>query len=700
MNPEISGGTEPDFGNLNPTDVENLEQEELINDNTLDLEELFNFENIEEEEGSTVEEQCKHCNVNNVNIDDQDELIDDTSENQDELIDDTSENQDEPIEDTSENQDEPIDDNSENQDEPFNDKNMNQEEFSMTLEKDEIDKNDIELEILVNDTRTQQEPFINKKLEEGQFIENVRNNGRKETSENNFELIQPDNDQVLKPGVHLNDLNLQKITKDDSTAENEAFIKKSSQEKAIMVRNTQKEEPLNEDVKEEQIIEDMTEEPFSLEMNVKQGFIIDKINLVNEEPVIAEITIDKTKSNVETLDIEMMPEPEKLISSQTSKIHLSPDASQAVISPGGSKKRLSQIISFPERLQLPSQDVFNQRIQDFKGESILKQVLKQVASLERSEGNFSNKSFLIQQALLSNDRFSNTLEGLSNQSFTTSDELFRNLSNIVNKDSSDSFPGLLGSFGEEAILLLNNKSFSGNEELIESLGSERDVSNNLTNVNHVELQNSESFMDEFGISEEEIFRAPSQAKLNNLTEKLVVDNTQPDSGESNFSDPAVLKFPIKEKSTIIKEESKSMKNLNPEMPNLDYLNLFQFIFNRPTFQNFDINMPGLKSNKDNENLGIIGVNNSVLKKLDIRETTQPFPVDLIHPEINPSQINQPTDIKQSSGNNRFIRGEKKKSELNQEPQIIEAIQIPTQSQRKHSIQLGSITPALGGVFSF
>ena len=685
MNPEISGGTEPDFGNLNPTDVENLEQEELINDNTLDLEELFNFENIEEEEGSTVEE----AEPLNVNIDDQDEHIDDTSENQDE-----------PIEDTSENQDEPIDDNSENQDEPFNDKNMNQEEFSMTLEKDEIDKNDIELEILVNDTRTQQEPFINKKLEEGQFIENVRNNGRKETSENNFELIQPDNDQVLKPGVHLNDLNLQKITKDDSTAENEAFIKKSSQEKAIMVRNTQKEEPLNEDVKEEQIIEDMTEEPFSLEMNVKQGFIINKINLVNEEPVIAEITIDKTKSNVETLDIEMMPEPEKLISSQNSKIHLSPDASQAVISPGGSKKRLSQIISFPERLQLPSQDVFNQRIQDFKGESILKQVLKQVASLERSEGNFSNKSFLIQQALLSNDRFSNTLEGLSNQSFTTSDELFRNLSNIVNKDSSDSFPGLLGSFGEEAILLLNNKSFSGNEELIESLGSERDVSNNLTNVNHVELQNSESFMDEFGISEEEIFRAPSQAKLNNLTEKLVVDNTQPDSGESYFSDPAVLKFPIKEKSTIIKEESKSMKNLNPEMPNLDYLNLFQFIFNRPTFQNFDINMPGLKSNKDNENLGIIGVNNSVLKKLEIRETTQPFPVDLIHPEINPSQINQPTDIKQSSGNNRFIRGEKKKSELNQEPQIIEAIQIPTQSQRKHSIQLGSITPALGGVFSF
>ena len=676
MNPEISGGTEPDFGNLNPTDVENLEQEELINDNTLDLEELFNFENIEEEEGSTVEE----AEPLNVNIDDQDEHIDDTSENQDE----------------------PIDDNSENQDEPFNDKNMNQEEFSMTLEKDEIDKNDIELEILVNDTRTQQEPFINKKLEEGQFIENVRNNGRKETSENNFELIQPDNDQVLKPGVHLNDLNLQKITKDDSTAKNEAFIKKSSQEEAIIVSNTQKEEPLNEDVKEEQIIEDMTEEPFSLEMNVKQGFIIDKINLVNEEPVIAEITIDKTKSNVETLDIEMMPEPEKLISSQTSKIHLSPDASQAVISPGGSKKRLSQIsnISFPERLQLPSQDVFNQRIQDFKGESILKQVLKQVASLERSEGNFSNKSFLIQQALLSNDRFSNTLEGLSNQSFTTSDELFRNLSNIVNKDSSDSFPGLLGSFGEEAILLLNNKSFSGNEELIESLGSERDVSNNLTNVNHVELQNSESSKDEFGISVEEIFRAPSQAKLNNLTEKLVVDNTQPDSGESNFSDPAVLKFPIKEKSTIIKEESKSMKNLNPEMPNLDYLNLFQFIFNRPTFQNFDINMPGLKSNKDNENLGIIGVNNSVLKKLEIRETTQPFPVDLIHPEINPSQINQPTDIKQSSGNNRFIRGEKKKSELNQEPQIIEAIQIPTQSQRKHSIQLGSLNPALGrGIFS-
>ena len=604
MNLEISGGTEPDFGNLNPIDVENLEQEELINDNTIDQE--------EEEEGSTVEES----EPLNVNIADQDEHIGDTRENKDE----------------------PTDAASEKQDEPFNDKIMNQGEFSMTLEKDDFDKNNIEPYILVNDTRTQQDeslnlelmkqimifennlfdkPFINKTLEKEQFIDNYLDEEnlfndikeQEESGDNNSELIQPHDDQVLKPEVHL------------------------SQEEAS---NTLKVEAFNEeDVKaEEQIIDNMTKESFSSEMNVKQGFTIDKNNLYDEEPVKAEITIDKTKPNLETLDIEMIPEPEKLINSQTSKIHLTPDASQELISPDGSEKRLSQIsnISFPERLQLPS------------------------------------------QALFRNDNFSKTLERLSNQSFTTSDGIFSNKSNMVNIDSSDSFPGLLGSFGEEA-------AFSNN-------------------VDHVELINRESSKDEFGISEQEVFPDPSQAKLNNLTLKLVEDNTQSESGERNFSDPANIKLPIKEKSTILNQESESMKNLNLEIPNLDYLNLFQFIFNRPTFQNFDINMPGSKSNKDIENIGSFAVNKSVLEKLEIRETTQPFPIDLIHPEINPFKINQPSDTKQSSGNNRFIRGENKKSELNQEPQIIKAIQIPTQSQRKHSIQLGSLNPALGrGIFS-
>ena len=515
MNLEISGGTEPDFGNLNPLNVENLEQEELINDNTLDQE--------EEEEGSTVEE----AEPLNVNIADQDELIDDTSENKDE----------------------PTDAASKKQDEPVQGKIMNQGEFSMTLEKDDFDKNNIEPYILVNDTRTQQDESLNLELME-QFM----------IFENNL---------FDKPYI-------------------------------------------NKTQKEEQFMD-------------------------NEEPVIAEITIDKIKAILETLDIEMMPEPEKLINSQTSKINLTPDSSQELISPDGFKKRLSQIsnISFPESLQLSS------------------------------------------QALFRNDNFSNTLERLSNKSFTTSDGIFSNKSNMVNIDSSDSFPGLLGSFGEEAAL-----------------------SNNLTNEDHVELINKESSKDEFGISEEEVFRDPSQAKLNNLTVKLFEDNTQSESGERNFSDPANIKLPIKEKSTILNQESESMKNLNLEIPNLDYLNLFQFIFNRPTFQNFDINMPGSKSNKDIENIGSFAVNKSVLEKLEIRETTQPFPIDLIHPEINPSEINQPSDTKQSSGNNRFIRGENKKSELNQEPQIIEAIQIPTQSQRKHSIQLGSLNSALGrGIFS-